>query len=425
MDGNPVYGDSLESQKFDSFLSDNCPPMGIYETLYAFRDSFGSFMGTEGTHPWSQGFPLTTPLEKFGGPALPASVEVTWEDRFYPKAWGHPALREAIVEYYNSQYNSNIRPDNVMIFAGGRPGIYTVMAFLKKHIQVRIGNIEWPAYLDIMEQTNTDFQIVPFTKENNFHPSNAEYFDRTGLNAKTHLMPVISNPQNPSGQTRYGEELKELIEMAEQPMNGILLDEAYEMFHSPSVSGIQYVKDLDNSNVFIAGACTKGLQSPGIRVGWIIASKKNIETLANYSSFGMGGVSHPSQHYAVKLLEPERVKKARKAVEEHYNWQRERYGKAFKEMGLEVYTGNGGFYHWLELPEGMTSQDLNNRLFKRGAAILCASDCDMARPHSKNPNYKTPYERFFRFSFGPLLPESFESDIEIFREVFDEMRNEQ
>ena len=90
--------------KVESFLSDNCPPMGIYETLYAFSDSFGSFMGTEGTHPWSQGFPLTTPLEKFGGPPLPSSVDVTPEDRFYPKAWGHPALREAIVDYYNSQY---------------------------------------------------------------------------------------------------------------------------------------------------------------------------------------------------------------------------------------------------------------------------------------------------------------------------------
>ena len=33
----------------ESFLSDNCPPMGIYETLYAFKDSFGSFMGDEGT----------------------------------------------------------------------------------------------------------------------------------------------------------------------------------------------------------------------------------------------------------------------------------------------------------------------------------------------------------------------------------------
>ena len=396
--------------------------MGIYETLYAFKDSFGSFMGTEGTHPWSQGFPLTTPLEKFGGPPLPESVEVTWEDRFYPKAWGHPELREAIVEYYNSQYGSAITPENVMVFAGGRPGIFTVMAFLKEHVKVRIGNIEWPAYLDILEQTGTDFQIVPFNKENGFHPNNTAYFGRSDLDAKTHLMPVISNPQNPSGQTRWGEELRELIEMAECPKNGILLDEAYEMFHSPSVSGIEYVQDLDNSNVFISGACTKGLQSPGIRIGWIIASKRNIETMANYSSFGMGGVSHPSQHYAVKLLEPGRVTQARKAVEQHYNWQRERYGKAFEDMGLDVYTGNGGFYHWLELPEGMTSAELNRRLFKRGAAIICASDCDMARPHSKDPNYETPYSRFFRFSFGPLLPETFESDIQLFSEVLEKYK---
>ena len=394
--------------------------MGIYETLYDFRDSFGSFMGTEGTHPWSQGFPLTTPLENFNGPSLPDSIDVTSEDRFYPKAGGHPKLRESISKYYNDQYGSQITPENVMVFAGGRPGIYTVLSFLKENVQIRIGNIEWPAYLDIMEQTNTNFQIVPFTKENNFHPDNHTYFDRSGLNDKMRLMPIISNPQNPSGQTRWGEELKELIQLAEQSKNGILLDEAYEMFHSPSVSGIQFVQDLDNSNVFIASACTKGLQSPGIRVGWIIASKKNIETMANYSSFGMGGVSHPSQLYAVKLLESGRVKQARKAVEEHYNWQRKRYGEAFSNMGLGVYTGDGGFYHWLELPEGMTSAELNKRLFKRGAAILCASDCDMARPHSKDPDYVTPYTRFFRFSFGPLLPETFESDIQLFKEVFDE-----
>ena len=395
------------------------PPMGIYETLYAFRDTFGSFMGTEGTHPWSQGFPLTSQLEKFDGPELPNNVEVTYEDRFYPKAWGHPKLRGAIVDYYNSRYASTITPENVMIFAGGRPGIYTVMAFLKKQVRVRIGNIEWPAYLDIMNQSKTIYETVPFTKENNFHPKNEEYFNRMNLDEKTAILPIISNPQNPSGQTRSEQELCELIEMAEQPGNGILLDEAYEMFHSPSVSGIEFVQDLDNSNIFLSGACTKGLQSPGIRIGWIIASKTNIKILANYSSFGMGGVSHLSQQYAMKLLESSRVKKARKAVEEHYNWQRERYGKAFEEMGLGVYTGDGGFYHWLELPDGMTSVELNKRLFKRGAAILCAFECDMGRPHSKDLNYKTPYERFFRFSFGPLLPESFETDINLFREVYE------
>ncbi len=405
----------------DSFLSDNCPPMGIYETLYAFRDSFGKFMGSEGTHPWSQGFPLTTQLP--GGPPLPSSVEVTWEDRFYPKAWGHPLLREAIANYYNSFYGSRIAPENVMVFAGGRPGIYAALQFLKKHVEVRIGNVEWPAYLDIMTQTNASWRVVPFTEANGFRPSNAEYFDRTGLNAKTHLMPVISNPGNPTGHTRAGAELEELIAMAEQPKNGILLDEAYEMFHpSKGVSGIRYVKDLDNSNIFLAGACTKGLQCPGIRVGWIIASKKNIETLSNFSSFGMGGVSHPSQLYAVKLLEPGRVTMAREAVDKHYSMQRARYGEAFAKLGLGVYTGEGGFYHWLRLPEGLEAGELNRRLFKHGAAILRGVDCDMARPHAKDPDYVSPYQGWFRFSFGPLLPESFESDVLIFRTVLEEYR---
>ncbi len=406
----------------NSFLLDNVPPMGIYETLYAFRDSFGQFMGTEGTHPWSQGFPLTTRLEKFNGPELPSSIDVTPEDRLYPKAWGHPLLREAIVNYYNTYYGSNITPDNVMIFAGGRPGIYTLLAFLKQDIQVRIGNVEWPAYLDVLTQTNTDWKTVTMTPENSFHPTNAEYFDRTGLNHKTNLFPVISNPSNPTGHARAGYELKDLIQMAEQPGNGILLDEAYEMYHSPSVSGLQYVRDLDNSNVFLSGACTKGLQSPGIRVGWILASKANIVKLSNFSSFGMGGVSHPSQSYAVKLLEPGRVAQQRKAVEEHYNWQRQRYGEAFENMGLEVFTGKGGFYHWVRLPEGLNCDEFNRRLFKRGAAILSGRDCDMGRPHSKDPSYVSPYMNMFRFSFGPLLPETFESDIQLMTEVLEEYK---
>jgi aminotransferase len=381
-------------------------------------------MGAPGTHPWSQGFPLTTRLDKFGGPELPSSVEVTSEDRFYPKAWGHPKLRETIADYYNEHYGCKIVPANIMIFAGGRPGIYTILAYLKKHVKVRISNAEWPAYLDIMTQTGTDWDVVPCHKENGFHPPNSAYFDRSGLNAKTHILPIISNPGNPTGHARAGAELEELIRMAEEDKNGILLDEAYEWFHSPAVSAMKFVKDLDNSNIFLTGACTKGLQCPGIRIGWVVASKRNIEVLANYSSFGMGGVSHPSQLYAVQLFKPERVKQARKAIEEHYNWQRERYGKAFKELGLQVYTGTGGFYHWMELPEGLNCVDFNKRLFKRGAAILEGPGCDMARPHAKDLAYVSPYIRMFRFSFGPLSPESFESDIQIMREVLEEYKKD-
>ena len=73
------------------------PPMGIYETLYAFLESFGTYMGEPGTHPWSQGFPRTVQLP--GGPPMPSRITVTSDHLRYPKAWGLPALREAIASY--------------------------------------------------------------------------------------------------------------------------------------------------------------------------------------------------------------------------------------------------------------------------------------------------------------------------------------
>ena len=71
----------------------------------------------------------------------------------------------------------------------------------------------------------------------------------------------------------------------------------------------------------------------------------------------------------------------------------------------------------------MDCTEFNKRLFKRGAAILRGNDCDMWRPHDKSA-YESPYGRFFRFSFGPLLPETFEGDIKIMSEVFEEYKRD-
>jgi aspartate/methionine/tyrosine aminotransferase len=111
---------STLSKTSESFLS-YVPPMGIYEILYAFQDAFGAAMGEKGTHPWSQGFPLTSQLP--GGPEMPTNVHLDAEDLKYPKAWGLPALRKAIAGYYNHYYNAGIDYENVMVFAGGRPGL--------------------------------------------------------------------------------------------------------------------------------------------------------------------------------------------------------------------------------------------------------------------------------------------------------------
>ena len=48
------------------------PPMGVYETLFKFADATSKYMGDGGTHPWAQGYPLTSQLPD--GPPLPDSI---------------------------------------------------------------------------------------------------------------------------------------------------------------------------------------------------------------------------------------------------------------------------------------------------------------------------------------------------------------
>ena len=388
--------------------------MGIYETLYAFLASFGTYMGEPGTHPWSQGFPRTVRLP--GGPPIPTSVTVTPEHLKYPKAWGMPALREAIAGYYRGNYGADISAENVMVFAGGRPGIVAVLLFLESDITIRIASTEYTPYYDMLRLLGRPYTLVESGAENRFFPTADEYTagpagegGPPGAESGRRLI-VLSNPCNPTGVTREGPALEALVGAAGDGDTGLLIDEAYELFHDPPVSALQYVRDIDECNVFVAGAATKGLQAPGIRIGWIVAAKRHIEVLGNFSSFGMGGVSHPSQCFALELLGEERVARAREAVPAFYHGQRDRYGEAFERLGLTLFSGDGGFYHWCQLSEELTAAELNRRLFKEGAAVLEGTDCDMARQGDASP-----LRDFFRFSFGPLAPESFEGDIDILR----------
>ena len=126
--------------KTNSFINP-IPPMGIYETLYAFQNSFGKYMGNPGTHPWSQGYPLTTQLP--GGPKMPETININPEDLKYPKAWGIPSLRKTIAAYYNHYYDADIDYENVMIFAGGRPGLLAILTLLYDDIQIQVASTEY------------------------------------------------------------------------------------------------------------------------------------------------------------------------------------------------------------------------------------------------------------------------------------------
>ncbi|MCK6460805.1 MAG: pyridoxal phosphate-dependent aminotransferase [Planctomycetes bacterium] len=375
------------------------PPMGVYETLFRFADATGTYMGEPGTHPWAQGFPLTTELP--GGPPLPDRIAIGAVDRMYPKADGQPPLRRAIADYYNEFYGAGITPDHVAVFAGGRPALFAVLAFLRDDVTVAIEETEYTPYWDLLKVLRRPFDIIPSGVGNRFRPRLEDHPPGRFL--------VRSNPCNPTGVATRGEDLRRLVEAYSRPGCGALLDEAYEFYGDPGPeSALRYVKNIDATDLFVVGAATKGLQVPGMRVGWCVAAKRHIEILRNYSSFGMGGVSRASQLYVTELLGRDRVRRARDAVAEFYGAQRRRYGEGLSGLGFELFTGTGGFYHWARLPEGLTGDAFNERLFKHNAGILPGRLCDMKRRGDKGP-----LGPMIRFSFGPLPRESYDADMAI------------
>jgi aspartate/methionine/tyrosine aminotransferase len=383
--------------------------MGVYETLFRFAEATHRYMGEPGTHPWAQGFPLTTQLP--GGPELPTGVEVSAVDLKYPAATGEVRLRQAIAGMYNEHYGARLHEDNVALFAGGRPAILATLALLLPDVAVAVEETEYTPYHDMLRLLGRDHRLVPSTEQNGFRPRLSDYESALGQ-AGARVFLLKSNPCNPTGVATGGEDLRRLVELFRGGDRGALFDEAYELFNEPSPdSAVRYVGDIDDTNVFVVGAATKGFQAPGIRVGWAIASRRHVELFRNLSSIAMGGVSRLSQLYALRLLEPARVRQARTAVPAFFNRQRARYAEGFASLGLTLHTGSGGFYHWAKLPGSLTAGELNERLFAHGAAILPGDLCDMAR----RPGRRGPLDRFVRFSFGPLSPESYEHDIEILK----------
>jgi aspartate/methionine/tyrosine aminotransferase len=309
---------------------------------------------------------------------------------------------------YNEHYAAGITPDHVAVFAGGRPGIFAILAFMEQDICIAVEETEYTPYYDMLELLQKKVALIPSNVANEFRPGAGDYDETCGDYSRVFLLK--SNPCNPTGVATSGDSLAQLVRKFSESGRGALFDEAYEFYNDPEPeSALKHIDDIDATDIFIVGAATKGLQVPGMRTGWVIAAQRHIEIFRNYSSFGMGGVSRASQLYVTELFEPTRIRQARQAVAEFFTEQRKRYRRGLEELGFELYTGDGGFYHWGKLPGELSADEFNERLFKHDAGILPGVLCDMARRRGE----EGPLHRFIRFSFGPLSPDSYDNDMEI------------
>ncbi len=206
----------------------------------------------------------------------------------------------------------------------------------------------------------------------------------TGL--RPSLVYCIPSFHNPCGVTLEPTRARRLVQLAESFDFVIVADEPYVMLHSgevPPPCMMSY--DAGTGRVLSLGSFSKIL-APGLRLGWGHAEPTLIERMCGHGALRSGGGLNP----VVGSLVADIIETG--ALERHIDHLRTTFEVRARVLtcalraqlpALRFTAPAGGYFVWLELPEGHDASALLERARAKGVAFTagtrCAVDLDLSR----------------------------------------------
>ncbi|KZT44563.1 PLP-dependent transferase [Sistotremastrum suecicum HHB10207 ss-3] len=384
----------------------------IYCTDRAFANGF-----TYDSKEWSnlgQGAPEVGPIP--GAAQRENHISFPVDANEYAPTTGVKELRQAVANLYNVEYRqgkaSKYTHENVCIVPGGRAGLSRVAAVISDVYC----SYQVPDYTAYDQVLGVFKRLIPIPTALDAENKYELDINQMKKDIKTQGVQVIlaSNPRNPTGQVIKGEKLKELVGLSREHTT-VILDEFYSWYMYPEegeefggkVSSAEYVEDVNEDAVIIVDGLTKNWRLPGWRVCWVVGPKNLISALSQSGSFLDGGANHPLQLAAIPLLDPERVKQDRLALQKHFKAKRDHILGRLERLGLkvEIYP-QATFYIWLNLEH--LPAPINNgltffeELLKEKTIVIPGIFFDVDPNHRRNL-FNSPCHHFVRLSFGPPL----------------------
>ncbi|WPX97831.1 Putative aspartate aminotransferase [Candidatus Fokinia cryptica] len=332
----------------------------------------------------------------------------------YAPVEGRSDTRDAIAGLYNSRYRDSVSrysDDNILVTSGGRLAITKIVASLDS---ANIGYFvpDYTPYQNIIGLFKEHNAIpILLNKENGYSISIEKLRESVRLYKITAI--IMSNPSNPIGRLTDEQQMIELIELAEAENFILIMDEVYShyVYDRPEVnppytfSSAKYITAVDSSNVIIVDGLTKNWRYPGLRLAWIVASKKIIKTIADCGAFMDGGASNLVQKNILHLLNVNAAALEVKGIQSCFQAKRDYVVKKLLDIGIVIdLVPQGAFYVWA---------DLSNLplILQDGARFteFCLQECVIVVPgicfddQSDIVLADVRFRHYIRISFGPKL----------------------
>ncbi|ATU07878.1 pyridoxal phosphate-dependent aminotransferase [Methanohalophilus portucalensis] len=255
----------------------------------------------------------------------------------YTHSQGIPELREAITEDYNTRFNLDIDPSQVVVTSGTSPALMlSFMALVDEGMKVAMSNPHYACYPNFVKAIGGKAVLVP-TKGEEGYCLNSDNLSKN-IDVDTSAI-LINSPSNPAGYMMPPEEMESIADLAgEIP---IISDEIYQ--------GIVYGDAEDHSileytdNAIVLNGFSKKYCMTGWRLGYMIVPPNMIRLVQKMQQNFFICANNFVQHAAVAALTgpQDHVK----SMVETYDKRRIYMLEKLKDIGFGInYTPNSAFY---------------------------------------------------------------------------------
>ncbi|MEM3401268.1 MAG: pyridoxal phosphate-dependent aminotransferase [Nitrososphaerota archaeon] len=294
----------------------------------------------------------------------------------YTPTPGIPELRKAIAERISTDLGVNVDWKNVLVTLGCKEAIFaSIMSIVDDGDEVIYPNPGYPAYESITAYAGGKPVPLRLSESNEFRMTPEEVNEL--MTSRTKAI-IINSPHNPCGSVLRKEDVKGIVEVAEDRNAFVISDEIYYPILFDGLKHYSPLSFAKKDNVILVDGFSKRYAMTGWRLGYVVAPSDLVEPMTKLLNNLTSCPNQFVQYAGIEALRgpQDSVKQMVKAYEERRNAVMEK----LKEIENITYLRpQGAFYAFINVQKilsrvGMNSEQLVARLIEDyGVAVLHGS----------------------------------------------------
>jgi aspartate/methionine/tyrosine aminotransferase len=293
--------------------------------------------------------------------------------RYNPPA-GVPALREAIATDAGARRGLAIRPSQVVVGPGAKPGLFfPALALIQPGDEVLYPDPGFPTYAAMIGVAGGTPVPVPLREDKAFS-FDLEAFDAL-VNAQTRLI-ILNSPANPTGGVIPESDLAHIAAAARRHDSWVISDEIYSrlVYDGLTAPTIASQPEMAERTVIVDGF-SKTYAMTGWRLGYGIMPEALADRVSLLLTHAVGCTATFTQIAGVEALTADQEMVARVTIE--YQARRDRMVAGLNAIpGIHCQRPQGAFYAFPNVKAlGLPAAELAERLLvEAGVAVLPGTD---------------------------------------------------